>query len=641
MPAGTYSCQLLGAERKNRAQPHNCYNSDIGTLIQHTIIFKNFSTQGTSLFDTPAKAENLGNITNAIQGGVITTKDFFNGAIDTSKLDSTWFSSHRSYRKFYLDKPSQVIIRTQTAGGIETHVPNNWLMQGNISMGVNTLEQLDPTKFYGLFNYEFRTLCYPLDTGWYTLISGTELSCADPSLWVSRFQIVAGPEVCPASQSYNRPYKALVVNNGVGLRYGNNQGTADAPIYTNTYNLPQICFRCEPDEHPESHPIVPCSNGGTLLFQRWNYIVFKLDVNAHVQFMQNGYPVSGNTCKLFRLDVRKDSTGMLDPFKQVAPCGLGANFCKLEPGTYTWVIFNYASNSMMYNIMVDSVTTPKFDFASQTSDIGLLSPNIEVASAWDRMSCMVGANLNDPAYSGYQSYGWITGSNTSINYPVGKNNAQPEMPRRNVWYSFALDRPGVVNIQLDLSQDQAGGIINQPVAVYKLKADGRLSVAQLIATGQLDTTILQGLTYIGNNSSNGYTDPYLSVVKPDCGYTRYLVVVDNHNRNYKDLTMRMRLKFTDKSVNNAGDSCKNPVAFTVNMGNQATRSAFINCHTLGEGFGENGSNMGCVPEGGNIKAPGSVPMYKPAAPQILPSASAQILLPGRCITACYMVHAKH
>jgi hypothetical protein len=43
-----------------------------------------------------------------------------------------------------------------------------------------------------------------------------------------------------------------------------------------------------------------------------------------------------------------------------------------------------------------------------------------------------------------------------------------------------------------------------------------------------------------------------------------------------------------------GDFCETPVALKLASLGSTSGTAIVNCHSIGEGFGENGSNMGCL-----------------------------------------------
>lgn len=554
---GTYTLTTMGSE------------SDVGREDKPVITFVRLRTK----HKTPFTAQNLGNLWDSLGagGGTIQTDADVFDCDDNAEAISGYTpcsinglpATKAIYRQFYLKENTLVKIDVpyyyycaNRAFGFKT------LFYGKAADGLAGLSPVG--NGWDCFQYGAGSTagCNLLPAGWYTVVSynqGPGYNNTTRSInlegrynssvsYYDEFKITITP-TCKGPQ-YNRPYKASVnsSNQPHAIELITRNGhTAAYPRTDSTYVLPTEYFNCTLDTPFILHPVQPCINTAN----RVAYYVFKTTAEAYLQINAGGYYAA-----LYNKDVRKDSAlfASLIPFQA---CSNGAGyiqFCNFQPGTYTLVIFAGDGNicqSVTPSILIDETNKyARFDYAKNAYDFGTVPPdavyhygktgdvnplNSGRKASHDFFYCTTGASNTDPAEPV---------CNTKLNPNV--YNSGPDKPlfdsafpasngvaRRNLWYTFVADQPGYVKVKVDNKHDLRG---YQPrFAVYKSNADGTLPFSTIVSTGQVDSTIAQGLQYIGANTQTYYycanftndmtfyRDPCSSVT------TRYYILVENVN----------------------------------------------------------------------------------------------------------------
>lgn len=384
-----------------------------------------------------------------------------------------------------------------------------------------------------------------LPAGTYTLVvfSGDANSCYNVTPLISK----------PCNEPlYNRPYKAAVdsVTKKPFLITWHQRagGTAAYPLTDTTYQLYTEYFDCTTDTPFALRPIKPCDEN----VNRVAYYVFTTTQESYTEINTQGL-----WGEVFALDARKDSTQFTTAVP-VQPC-LQSNghieICRLQPGTYTLVLFagdNNQCSSVSPTIYIDQVGYSRFDHAVKAYDFGAVAPdsayhygktgdvnplNASRAPSNDFFYCTSGSQQKDPTESACGTfYNANIYSGTTNNYLFDEGTTNyGAIPRRNLWYTFVINRPGYVHVKVE--NKTSDKTYQYPFAVYKSDVDGSLPFSTVVSSGLVDSTQAQGLTFTGSNYDNGryYCIPYqnetIFYLDP-CTFTvpqRYYVLVDNTN----------------------------------------------------------------------------------------------------------------
>ncbi len=474
------------------------------------------------------------------------------------------------YRQFYLKNNSIVSV-------CDNEYPINYdcsyayyegaetiaLFTGKATDGLNTLNHI---KINGQDNGNCLTTlsCDPLPAGWYTVVSyGIGPNYANPfhdinggnyggavgkkdELFITVTPACAGPR-------YDKPSKAAVdtiTNAPFLLKWAPRIGSTPAyPVTDTTYTLYTEHFNCTTDK-PFPSFIQPCDT----IVNRVAYYTFQITQESFVQINTEGL-----WGEVFNADIRTDSS-MFASLVPVQPCQQTYNaiqLCRLQPGTYTLVIFAGDANvsngcgSVTPTIYIDNTGYSRFDFAANAYDFGVIPAdsiyyngkigdvnplNPARAPSNDFFYCTTGAASTDPTnldcYITYAPNIYNTPGTNSYLYGTGQGNVYPA--KRDLWYSFVVDKPGNVYVKVDnKTLDKTS---QSPFAIYQSNITDSLPLATHKIAGQLDSTIDQGLTFIkddfsgyycyANNILNFYVDP--------CSFTtplRYFILVENSTIN--------------------------------------------------------------------------------------------------------------
>ncbi|RYD83046.1 MAG: PKD domain-containing protein [Sphingobacteriales bacterium] len=277
-------------------------------------------------------------------------------------------------------------------------------------------------------------------------------------------------------------------------------------------------------------------------------------------------------------------------------------FCNVQPGKYTLVCLGDDALLVRPGITVEKSANSAYDHASKAADIGFIPPtNTEKFSADDVFYCTTAAQYTDPdTTDNYFFYGEKK-LKTSYPYPMPANFELERYSnsRRNLWYTFVCTATGDITVKVypKTAGDES--------AVYKIRiysSDEKCfsSYAQAIKAGKIDSMQKQGLVKVVENmyynNEQNYTNT-LTFQKKGCDSTRYYIVVDWSNYSLKPLNNLLSVGVKYNNVRFDGqdaDYCKNAQTLELNTPGEKKIGTLINCHTRGESYGQDGSNMACL-----------------------------------------------
>jgi len=512
---------------------------------------------------TPALAQDLGNVIDSMAKYNQTSRssdiDYF-----TCKDNAQFINGFQPcnnytkaiYRQFYLKQASYVIInRTNSVCG----APNAGqltLFSGKATDGITGLSAVGGQ--WSCFTSTQSTSCGALAAGWYTVVSyGRGPVYSNPTKdypgdigFANSFTITITVPTCTPPK-YNRPERAAVdplTNQPFVVDWGPNSGHTSAyPKTDKLFVLPKENFDCTIDT-PFYRPI-----GCISQLVKTAYYVFKISQESYAQINTQGYWGS-----VYSGDARTSDSTLFSNSTLIQPCLQSSGYiqiCKLQPGTYTLIIFATSAqscNSVTPTIYTDQVGTSRSDHAKNAYDFGFMPADgvfrtgkigeknpldSNRAASSDIIYCTTGARQTDPTESvcgsSYNSQIYLPG----VNIPIynGTTNATPNpwsIPRRNLWYTFTVSSGGYVKVRV---QAKTPGKISPPAfAVYKSDVNGLTEFSDIVANNQVDSTIAQGLSFVASNYINSncndrpteksfYRDPCSPVRE------RYYVLVENAN----------------------------------------------------------------------------------------------------------------
>ncbi|MGZ5243451.1 MAG: T9SS type B sorting domain-containing protein [Bacteroidia bacterium] len=579
---GKYSLQILGRKFKNR-QGSLCHNMDLGKEIDMEIRFQKDVPQTPSKFHDPSKPEDLGDITAGLGTGVQSQIDYYGMPDDTVTIAGEKFFNRFHFRQFYLNKPTFLSIETIYYNS------DKILFSGKVSDGVNTLKKIDG-NIYGnpyIGNYPFRSTCTPLPAGWYTVVSYLQVYCG---YQFDEYDFLTFRRMEMCERKFNRPHKASYFGD---VDWNTSATTPGETL--NRFGLAEECFNCTPDTALASKLLVPCNTN----FTQVAYYVFNLKQESYVQVGANYKNSSGNYNdgfqQLYKGDIRKDSLKFKDTTLLLAPCSNGNRFCRLQPGIYTLVVMGNIAGKVVPVVIVDKIANASYDHARNAADLGVIPPtNKEKVSLLDIFYCTTGAQYTDPDTNSNYFYYHLDQQKTSVPYPMTKNYELrfDHIRRKNLWYTFSCAGTGNVTVTV---YPKSNGTNRYSFSIYSSDEKYFGPYKNLVAAGKADSTNKQGLKFVTANYSSENT---LTFTKNGCDSVRYYIIVERPGEYYSNSgnhALQVGVKYNSLVVNGVvADYCKNAAKVTLDKAGEKSVTAIVNCHTRGESFGEDGSNMACL-----------------------------------------------
>ena len=577
--SGVYSIQILYKSKYNN-NPELC-NSGSSTMYNNYIISMAFDSaipKPSGIHYRAALAEDMGDITTKVVSGVKSLPEYCTSPGDSVVIAGKTYKSNFIFRQFYISSPLYLNIIDLTKSDCHYLIFN-----GKATDGLNTLSPTSSLYVGKNGNIVIASNgCKPFPPGWYTIFAYYEpYYCDYFGLNPSTLQILAKP---PCYLQFDKPYKAADINKGVPLDYGPNTGKPNAPIFQNLYNFPTECAICADTPLPKFVNI--CNTNKK--YQRISYYVFTIKRESSIT-LNDTYNNYGITFFLYKDDVRRDSIHLNDPAYFISGCGNMPQYCRLNPGTYTVISLTneYPYLNSPAIIAVDTVGYAPNDFASQAYDIGIIpSNNTPVSTPYHSFYCTTSATNSDPSY-GADNYSFngvfSVPSKMNTNYFTGQRVL------RNLWYTFQAVGSGYITIKADhTSSSRNISFNNLPYLVLKSN-DGGKTFSQLKSDRKIDSTKAQGLIVI--KFGDLISRQSISFSKPGCDTVRYYIILQSFEAFS---SYSFTVQFDGIPTNDSADYCYNAKQLSLTGAGTATTSVPVNCHTMGEGYGEDGSNMGCL-----------------------------------------------
>ncbi|MCB9231372.1 MAG: PKD domain-containing protein [Bacteroidia bacterium] len=488
-------------------------------------------------FTTPATGELLDTLgfTNAT---VVATPTRFNctdnpdtilGYLPCSNAPKT------IYREFYLDSPQLVTFTSNyTAYGTYGSGVVHRIFNGRISQ--NTLT--------GLHRNCFSNFTECMQPGWYTVVTygygqtfnnppyttGVGASIGD----LTGFTLTINPSL----QKFGTFATAEQVNSGNTISWAPDYPgghTPKIPKNYKTYTLGTEYWVCA-DNLPFEPGISPCLPS----HNRVSYRVFTLGKASHVYITGlNPYPYTHQS-RLYQGDI----TGLVPPFTVIQECISDQMRLCLQPGTYTLVTFAgdaHIGQTMTPSIYLDSLGVSKFDHALHAYDFDSIPNN----------STEYRGKITDPPgpYGRVPSTDFFLCTTTAeitdpVNVcpigqaPPGSALPNPTNPRQNLWYTFTVEGPGLVEV--GVYNQTLGKPTRSPFAVYHSDDLNFPAITDSTLASGLSMVATSTTWYCGNYQKvSFYRDPCTAITKE-----RYYVLVDRYSYGEPNTQIEVGVTFS-------------------------------------------------------------------------------------------------
>lgn len=515
----------------------------------------------TSLYTNPSNPENLGNITSILNtsGSISSSNDIFScidNPLTIAGQNSCNSANKQIYREFYISE--DMILNISVTRGVFR------LFYGRISVnGVNGVTPNIPgIGNIGCVASYYTDVCERMPAGWYSIVTYGNGGSYDGPIY---FGGVTGQttrvnisKVSPlSSPNYNIPANAYYA--GI-TDWGPNSGNAAFPQNGRTYTFGTEIFNCSND--------LPLLVSNCTGYNRQAFYVFEITKESYLSI--RNIPTSMKV-QLYSGDVRTQyenfpSQSPIQGCSNITSIGSYDRFlwmwtgqielCRMQPGVYTLIIYandSHIGSSVTPQIYVDNIEESRFDFAANAYDFGVIPsdnsyywgkpgdiPLVPGRSASnDFFSCKTGAFPQDPEQGTCWAGDYPISNSSSVIYPMNINtphytSGSTNVPiRRNLWYTFVIDGPGIVTVKVQ--NKTTGKTLQNYFSIYESDVDGDLDFYTQVVP-DVDSTITQGLTLKKTNSTYdswgcaGNLETVTFSIDP-CQVSRkrrFFIVVDQH-----------------------------------------------------------------------------------------------------------------
>lgn len=564
---GTYTLQLIVQE--------SSHYTPLGSEVAIGMRLDGLVKQKRGVHTTPSLIEVMDSLSFVPGlGGVVpkpigSQTDYFDSPDTSFVFPDRTLKGRFVFRRFYVDTAAKAIISSSGS-----RLTKHYLYRGKADD--SSLSAL-PTKYGGnIFRDDqaFDTKCEDLDTGWYTVVSVlSSMNCVARDHLISTKISANYVEVIPSNFNYAK--KAHLIEN---LRPLLNTDTSGSQLSSRTYSLPAGYLDCVPDS-PAHFPL-----GCPKSSQEFAYYVFTVAqpsyVEIDVQYASGVY--------LFPYNIQLDSGKFSNPSNAIDPCHSRNTYCNVLPGVYTIAINGYARSHVKPRITLSPSLKTPHDVLSKSMDMGAISST--KFSKKSLVGCRIGYDPTDYPKSLRRNYGESL-EDKKIN---GATYAGDQFG--NIWFTFTIEQPGEVSI----NGESANGLFHDmlPIVVYEAPLNQAIRFDSLLLSGTLDSTEEQGLVPVATSASVP-----ISFNRGSCKKTRYYVLVSSTSiRNRPNDEVQLEVGFN--SVGNEGDLsdyCENAKLIKLGDDDAGQQSVNIACHSIGDNYGEDGSNLSCLGRKKDIK----------------------------------------
>lgn len=441
-----------------------------------------------------------------------------------------------------------------------------YIFKGRISLGnIKIIPNIPP---YGSYAIQLPN-CIILDTGYYTIVSAMDTSFRRPvCLPNSNFLTIEKESFC-TQFVFNTPLKAFKINNN------NNVLSASANFKNLDYVFDlQYCSDCYTDNRIKP-TLLNYKKRYVYPSTRYTYFTFKLDKNAEFRLVQ----VPDYNFELYKGDCTSNPAIINDTANIVSACQFGNNYCNLEAGIYTIVLFNTGSFGQKA-VFTPHVVSPN-DYATKPYNFGHFNVNAIKTSPPLPITCHTNASVTDPCYSPY-NYEQCMRSSSPVLIPFKDTlNVKRYYYRKNLWYTFTVENTSKITVSV-----KGNTLLNKTpkLNVFRYLGEFNTDFNAVLAAG-LDSTkkSMQFITgnrmYIDNNTDR---ENSISFDNFGCSKNRYFVLLEDENYyDYAHYDYILTVDYKSNNLSNNGDFCSN--ASVNNIVGLQTKNVTANnsCHTIG------------------------------------------------------------
>ncbi|MBI1183230.1 T9SS type B sorting domain-containing protein [bacterium] len=558
---GWYTVLLVCEPHRTEGKLYS-YNDALGKAVGVNLIVNANIEPGKATYNNPASPEER--LMDSITLRLNTFEDSSGTSWKTYQIAGKTYRGCFNFHTFQVPETGHYTVNM-----VGTPDAVGYVFQGNSKDGLNTLKRIKKYEYDSLWTIRPSIIykCTRFEPGvWYTIVTRYDYdTLCNTSKHHAYFVVTKNLDY--GKNIY--PGKAHVFNDGNALTTPEHgvklYGPVESAVACKVIGSTEFARNCTP---------------GFTDFQSY-YYVFTISKLSTI----NITGVADSYIQLYPFDCRTDDSLLLnDKRNMVENCPGIANFCRLRPGTYSIVRIDETSTayfkqeSTTLTITISKVEDTKNKFANFAVDLGIFNKYRDTS-----IKIVAGCPTNNSIKSD---------TSTNLMYDVKEGQ---------FWFSFLA--AGVSEINMYVSQnpgEQMG--VRSKLTVFKAPASKNLPFEVLKSRNMVDSLETRSLTNVGQTMlSNKYQ---YQLINNSCDTVRYYVILGTE-KTADPYNYALSVRFSGKKLMKTpqkGDFCADAVDINCNSLGKFHGILLPNCHTIGEGFGEDGSNMDCLGEVDGIKS---------------------------------------
>ncbi len=510
-------------------------------------------------FNDSLAPNNLGSLTDVLPNQLASNSDYFDNQEQHLLAGNNLVKGSMMYHEFYVGTVTPFSILIELPNMYMSPSVRGYLFRGQKSKGKGG-------DFVQEFTFTKNFYCGLQDTGWYTLVvcNGTYISDCGYINNKAHSVLFNPTQACPNQTVTGTQQNPHQLNGGNPLTTGNVtvQGTNLAA--PKSYSLPAYCFQCA-NQDPAYAQWVSASCSTKLPDDIAFYFTeFELPVAS--QFF---VPSIAYKSFLIRGSVQQNPSLLMDNSGYLDPCDPVGMYCNLTPGRYTLIFASPLAKVLNLAITVGPLVAYPNDFMENYIDLGMIQGNMKIPPF--TINCAITGDSSD--YLATQN---LPPSHVHLG-PLPPDSKLPSYSRSSLWYYLELEGLGKLNLSYDgnaslyeIPDSLDPSLLKQDPTLRNKYASGLLS-RQSFSSSSTNDTFRQGA----------------------CIKSRYFLVLEGNGGMQIAQPVLSWLKINPPTQKS--DFCSTAKLLDVTQLGVSSGKLDVRCLTIGEGFGEDGNNMACLP----------------------------------------------
>lgn len=545
--SGVYSLRILYAKEVN--------------YLSSWIYIKTYShpfAPVTHQFNDSLVPDNLGSLMDVLPNQLGSNGAYFDHVEQHLLAGNQMVKGSMMYHEFYVSATSPFSILIELPNMYMSPSVRGYLFKGRKSKSSGG-------DFVQEFTFKKDFYCGLQDTGWYTLVvvyGPYTSNCG--YINNKKHSVIFNPtQACPNQAPTGTQLIPYKINNGNPLTtdFTTVQGTYLAA--PKRYYLPEICMQCA-NQNPDYAQWL-AANCSIKLYDDIAFYFAEFELDVASQFLSANH---NSKFYMIRGSLKQNQALLTDKSNYLDPCDNSGSYCNLSPGTYTLVYTGWIGKKFTPFLVITPMVVYPNNFLESFIDLGTIQGNVNVIPYTS--SCAITIDSSD-----YLANKSTIPKNVHLGPPL-PDSKHANSGKSTLWYYLELDGLGELKIDYDGYATLYEIPDSLPVSLLKYNPAMRMKYAGS----------MRMVAHVSSHST-------YFLKKGSCDKKGYFMVLDG--TNIAGIVEPFLSWTSYNPPTQKSDFCNTAKLLDVTQLGVSSGKLDVRCLTIGEGFGEDGNNMACLP----------------------------------------------